>query len=148
MIRVCHIMFFYIYHQHQRLPIPYIDPMGIWKMVFRQSHHFLGVYTCTDLYYPDHISRSCRRSSRIASLNAMPRWYKKMVRGILQTKILVGLGSRRIHVWYIFNCIWLISMVNVGNYTIHGWFGLYRLEHPNPPKMYLKHRLREVIFDV
>ena len=28
-----------------------------------------------------------------------------------------------IHVWYIFTYIWLICMVNVGKYTIHGWYG-------------------------
>ena len=32
--------------------------------------------------------------------------------------------SHRIHVWYIYLHEWLILMVNVGKYTIHGWFGI------------------------
>ena len=33
------------------------------------------------------------------------------------------LQSHRIHVWYIYTYIWLIFMVNVGEYTIHGSYG-------------------------
>ena len=31
--------------------------------------------------------------------------------------------THRIHVWYIYTYIWLIYMVNVGKYTIHGSYG-------------------------
>ena len=32
--------------------------------------------------------------------------------------------SHTIHVWYIYLYIWLIFMVNVGKYIIHGWYGI------------------------
>ena len=32
----------------------------------------------------------------------------------------------------IFTCIWLMFMVNVGKYTIHGCYGLYCLFHSDP----------------
>ena len=42
--------------------------------------------------------------------------------------------THRIHVWYIYTYIWLIFMVNVGKYTIHGLFGLWSsLLWPLPP---------------
>ena len=31
--------------------------------------------------------------------------------------------SHRIHVWYMFTYIWLVFMVNVGKYAIHGSYG-------------------------
>ena len=39
--------------------------------------------------------------------------------------VAIGLASRThtIHVWNISTYIWLIFMVNVGEYTIHGWYG-------------------------
>ena len=33
--------------------------------------------------------------------------------------------THTIHVWYIYLHEWLIFMVNVGEYTIHGWYGLW-----------------------
>ena len=33
--------------------------------------------------------------------------------------------SHRIHVWYIYLHAWLIFMVNVGRYIIHGSYGIY-----------------------
>ena len=35
--------------------------------------------------------------------------------------------SHTIHGTGIFTYIWLIFMVNVGKYTIHGWYGFYQL---------------------
>ena len=36
----------------------------------------------------------------------------------------------------IFTYIWLIFMVNVGKYTIYGWYGLWPINLNVPPKMY------------
>ena len=41
--------------------------------------------------------------------------------------------THRIHVWYICIYIWLIVMVNVGKYTIHGSYG----NQPFPPLSYV-----------
>ena len=38
-------------------------------------------------------------------------------------------NTHTIHVWYVYlpTYIWLIVMLNVGKYTIHGWYGICRL---------------------
>ena len=41
-----------------------------------------------------------------------------------------GFKSHRIHVWYIYLHEWLILMVNVGKYTIHGSYGNIFYFHP------------------
>ena len=43
--------------------------------------------------------------------------------------------THRIHGTGIFTYIWLISMVNVGKYIIHGWYGLCFILHPYLGKM-------------
>ena len=46
------------------------------------------------------------------------QWYQ----GYLEPKKFAK-QTHRIHVWYIYTHIWLIYMVNVGKYTIHGSYG-------------------------
>ena len=46
------------------------------------------------------------------------QWYQ----GYLEPKKFAK-HTHRIHVWYIYTHIWLIYMVNVGKYTIHGSYG-------------------------
>ena len=53
--------------------------------------------------------------------------------GVLQwrTIYLKKIPTHRIHVWYIYLHEWLIFMVNVGKYTIHGCYGVFQ----TPPEV-------------